>query len=340
MNKFLKISKALTITSKQQAVLYTGSQIRLCWSRKYSCSKDGGSKVGFIGLGNMGSHMATNLIKGGKEVVVFDLVASQLEELKTNGASIAQSPAHVASQSDCIVTMLPSSPNVISCYTEGDDCLLSTVRAGTLIIDSSTIDAGVSQEMSAAAKAKGAVYMDAPVSGGIIAAKAATLTFMVGGPADRYTEAETLLSLMGKNMVHCGDVGTGQAAKICNNMLLGISMIGVSEAMNLGISLGLDPKLLASILNTSSGRCWSSDTYNPCPGVLENTPSSNGYKGGFGTALMTKDLGLAQNAATETKTANPLGSLAHQLYRVMCNQGYENLDFSSVYKFLKEQKEK
>eukprot|EP00914_Ancora_sagittata_P000098 GHVO01000503.1.p1 GENE.GHVO01000503.1~~GHVO01000503.1.p1 ORF type:complete len:219 (+),score=26.27 GHVO01000503.1:97-657(+) len=179
--------------------------------------------------------------------------------------------------------------------------------------------------------------MDAPVSGGVVAARDALLTFMVGGPQSEFEKAKEVLSKMGKNVVHCGDVGTGQAAKICNNMLLGISMIGTSEAMNLGINLGLDPKLLAQILNMSSGRCWSTELYNPCPGVVEGIPSSNEYKGGFGTALMAKDLGLAQNAATNTLSPTPMGSLAHQIYRIMSNTELKGKDFASVFKFLQDQ---
>lgn len=165
----------------------------------------------------------------------------------------------------------------------------------------------------------------------------AKLTFMVGGVEEEYNAAQELLTCMGANVVYCGPVGTGQAAKICNNMLLAIGMIGTAETMNLGIRLGLDPKLLAKILNMSSGRCWSSDTYNPAPGVMEGVPSANNYQGGFGTTLMAKDLGLAQHTATNTKTPIPLGSLAHQIFRVMCSRGYANKDFSSVFQFLREE---
>merc|ERR550539_699007 len=161
---------------------------------------------------------------------------------------------------------------------------------------------------------------------------------MVGAPSAKdFDQAKDILQHMGKAIIHCGDVGTGGAVKICNNMLLAVSMIGVSETMNLGINLGLDPKLLAEILSSATGRCWSVDTYNPCPGVLPNVPSSNEYKGGFGTALMTKDLGLAQDAATRAQSATPLGSLAHQIYRVMCNAGYADKDFSAAFQFLKEE---
>ncbi|KAH0627362.1 hypothetical protein JD844_002968 [Phrynosoma platyrhinos] len=172
---------------------------------------------------------------------------------------------------------------------------------------------------------------------GVGAARAGNLTFMVGGVEQEFDAAKELLTCMGSNVVYCGEVGTGQAAKICNNMLLAISMIGTAETMNLGIRLGLDPKLLAKILNMSSGRCWSSDTYNPVPGVMEGVPSANNYQGGFGTTLMAKDLGLAQISATNTKTPVPLGSLAHQVYRIMCAKGYAQKDFSSVFQFLREE---
>ncbi|KAK3106391.1 hypothetical protein FSP39_019036 [Pinctada imbricata] len=290
--------------------------------------------VGFIGLGNMGNHMAKNLVNKGYSLVVFDVNKAVVKELQDAGAKAAGSPAEVASLTKHIVTMLPASQHVTEVYT-GNNGILSSVQSGSMMIDSSTIDPAVSQEMAKLAGGKNSVYLDAPVSGGVNAAKGALLTFMVGGPKDKFEVAKTILDNMGKNVVHCGAVGTGQAAKICNNMLLAISMIGTSEAMNLGISLGLDPKLLASILNTSSGRCWSSDTYNPCPGVLENVPSSNDYKGGFGTALMTKDLGLAKNAAQATSTACPLGSFAQEFYTKMTEKGYGQKDFSSAFQVIK-----
>ncbi|XP_033625268.1 3-hydroxyisobutyrate dehydrogenase, mitochondrial-like [Asterias rubens] len=292
--------------------------------------------VGFIGLGNMGAHMAKNLIKQGYPLIVHDVYPEAVSELQGKGAQIADTAAEVAEKVDRIVTMLPSSPNVLEAYNSRNG-ILSTVKKGTLIIDSSTIDPSVAKDVAAQADKKGAVYLDAPVSGGVNAARDAVLTFMVGGKPEEFEAAKELLQCMGKNVVNTGPVGTGQAAKICNNMMLGIAMIGTSETMNLGIRLGLDPMMLAQILNTSSGRSWSSDTYNPVPGVLDGVPSSNNYKGGFSTALMTKDLGLAQNAATNTKTPTPLGSLAHQIYRVMCNKGYSHKDFSSAYQYLKEE---
>eukprot|EP00092_Neocalanus_flemingeri_P010175 GFUD01010965.1.p1 GENE.GFUD01010965.1~~GFUD01010965.1.p1 ORF type:complete len:359 (+),score=115.58 GFUD01010965.1:83-1078(+) len=296
-----------------------------------------GETVGFIGLGNMGRGMADNLITKGHSVVLYDVVPEAVAAMTAKGAKGATSPAQVAAESDLIVTMLPNNAIVANVY-EGPDGIFSTVKSGSFLIDSSTVDPALSKDLAGKAAAAGCQFVDAPVSGGINAASAGTLTFMVGANTDQdYAKAEMLLSNMGAKITHCGGVGTGGAVKICNNMLLAVSMIGTSEAMNLGIKLGLDPKLLAGILGTATGRCWSVDTYNPCPGVLENVPSSNDYKGGFGTALMTKDLGLAQDAATRAQAATPLGSLAHQIYRVMCNAGYAEKDFSSAFKFLREQ---
>lgn len=283
--------------------------------------------------------MARNLLSKGHSLVVFDVYPEAMASLLDSGAVASHNPTEVADKADRIITMLPSSPHVIEAYL-GENGILQSVKPGTLLLDSSTIDPATSREVAAAAKKKGAVYMDAPVSGGVNAAKAATLTFMVGGSSSEFEAAKPLLECMGKNVVHCGDVGTGQAAKICNNMLLAITMIGTAETMNLGMRLGLEPKLLASILNTSSGRCWSSELYNPVPGVLEGVPSANNYQGGFSSALMTKDLGLAQNAATKTLTPTPLGSLSHQLYRILVQKGFGSKDFSSIYTFLKENESK
>ncbi|XP_039593643.1 3-hydroxyisobutyrate dehydrogenase b [Polypterus senegalus] len=292
--------------------------------------------VGFIGLGNMGRPMAKNLLKNGYPVIASDVFPEACKEIQDLGAQVLDSPAEVADKADRIITMLPSSPHVIEVYT-GPNGVLKKVKKGSLLIDSSTIDPSVSKDMAAAAEKMGAVFMDAPVSGGVGAASSGKLTFMVGGMEEEFNAVKELLTTMGTNIVYCGQVGTGQAAKICNNMLLAIGMIGTAETMNLGIRLGLDPKLLAQILNMSSGRCWSSDTYNPVPGVMEGVPSANNYQGGFGTTLMAKDLGLAQNTATNTKTPVPLGSLAHQIYRMMCARGYAQKDFSSVFQFLREE---
>ncbi|XP_028390830.1 3-hydroxyisobutyrate dehydrogenase, mitochondrial-like [Dendronephthya gigantea] len=292
--------------------------------------------IGFIGLGNMGGPMAKNLLKNSHKLIVSDVVSSSIEELQKEGADVSENPADIASKTSIIITMLPSSPNVSEVYL-GKNGIIETVQEGSLLIDSSTINPEVAKEVALKAKEKSATFLDAPVSGGVMASQNGTLSFLVGGSKTGFERAKPILQCMGQNIFHCGGTATGQAVKICNNLLLAISMIGTSEAMNLGQNLGLDPKLLADVINKSSGRCWSSELYNPCPGVLENVPSTNHYQGGFGTALMTKDLGLAQEAATSTKSATPLGSLAHQIYRIMCNRGYGHLDFSSAYKFLKEE---
>jgi len=299
--------------------------------RQYSAPAN--NTVGFIGLGNMGKGMAENLVTKGHPVLAYDVTADAVSAIVGKGAQGASGPAQVAAGSETVVTMLPNNAIVETVYKE----VLDNARSGSLLIDCSTVDPALSKQLSQEAQAKGCQFVDAPVSGGINAASAGTLTFMVGAESEEtFAAAEILLKNMGAKITHCGGVGTGGAVKICNNLLLAISMIGTSEAMNLGIKLGLDPKLLASIMGSATGRCWSVDTYNPCPGVLDNVPSSNDYRGGFGTALMTKDLGLAQDAATRTKAATPLGSVAHQMYRVMCNAGYAEKDFSSAFQFLRE----
>jgi len=267
--------------------------------------------------------------------VVYDIFPEATLKVKEAGAVVANNPAEVAEQSDTIITMLPNSSHVMECFNGGNG-ILQTVKPGSLLIDSSTIDPEVAKQIFTLADSKGSLFMDAPVSGGYLGAVAGTLTFMVGAGEKEFDGAKPILSMMGKNIVRCGDIGSGLIAKLCNNMLLGIAMAGTSEAMNLGIRLGLEPKLLANILNTSTGRCWSSDTYNPVPGVMENVPSSNGYKGGFGTALIAKDLGLAQTVATRSNTGIPMGALSHQLYRIMSSQGHGLKDFSFIYQFLQD----
>ena len=290
-------------------------------------------KIGFIGLGNMGSPMAINLLKAGHDLVVFDLDVNSVQKL------LAQYPDKVTDAAslkmlaglgmELIITMLPASQHVKSVYL-GQEGLLANVFKQTALIDSSTIDPQTAREVASLAIAQGNVMLDAPVSGGTAGAEAGTLTFMVGGDSSVFDKFKDIFSKMGKNIVYCGESGNGQVAKVANNMLLGISMIGTAEAMSLGVSLGMDPKILAGIINTSSGRCWSSDTYNPFPGVLENVPSSRGYTGGFGTDLMLKDLGLAVEAAKVAKQPIPLGSLAQQMYQTFSLQGYGALDFSAI----------
>ena len=286
-------------------------------------------KIGFIGLGHMGAPMARNLLKAGHALAVFDVAAANVQAMVSLGAQAASSAKQAASKAELVITMLPSSPHVKSVYS-GAEGVLAGVARGTTLIDSSTIDPHTAREVAAWAEAQGNPMADAPVSGGTGGAEAGTLTFMVGGSAEIFERIAPVLRQMGKNIVHCGAAGTGQVAKICNNMILGISMIGVAEAMNLGASLGIDPKVLAGIINTSSGRCWSSDTYNPYPGVMDNVPASRGYSGGFGTDLMLKDLTLATDAAKQSKQPVMLGALAQQLYQTLSAQGAGALDFSSI----------
>lgn len=290
-------------------------------------------KIGFIGLGNMGSPMANNLLKAGHELFIFDLVQASVKKLvdqHPGKVSALSAPKEVAAAGlDLIITMLPAAVHVKSVYL-GPDGVLANVSTQTALIDSSTIDPQTAREVAAIAAAQGNVMLDAPVSGGTGGAEAGTLTFMVGGDEAEFTCYKNIFNAMGKNIVYCGGSGNGQVAKVANNMLLGISMIGTAEAMSLGVSLGMEPKVLAGIINTSSGRCWSSDTYNPFPGVLENVPASRGYTGGFGSDLMLKDLGLAAEAAKLAKQPIPLGSLAQQIYQTFSLQGNGGLDFSAI----------
>lgn len=289
-------------------------------------------KIGFIGLGNMGGPMARNLLKAGHQLTVSDLSETAVADLVAAGATAAPSIAELArSDVEMIITMLPAAPHVKSVYL-GDDGLLANVAPQVRLIDSSTIDPMSAREVAAAAEKQGNRMVDAPVSGGTGGAIACTLTFMVGGEQADFDAALPVLQAMGKNIVHCGPGGNGQVAKVANNMLLAITMIGTAEAMNLGVSLGMDPGVLAGIINTSSGRNWSSDTYNPYPGVMDNVPASRGYSGGFGTDLMLKDLGLATEAARQSRQPVILGGLAQQLYQTFSSQGNGALDFSAIIK--------
>lgn len=286
--------------------------------------------IGFIGLGNMGGPMARNLLKAGHRLSVFDLSGTALAGLADAGAQPAASPAAIAQAGvEVIISMLPAAAHVRQVYL-GDEGLLSHVPASVLLIDCSTIDPMTAREVAAAAARQGNPMLDAPVSGGTGGAAAATLTFMVGGSEADLQKAQPILAAMGKHIVHCGGSGNGQVAKVANNLLLGISMIGVAEAMSLGVALGMDAKVLADVINASSGRCWSSEIYNPYPGVVENSPASRGYSGGFGSDLMLKDLGLASEAAQKARQPVILGALAQQLYQAFSLQGNGALDFSAI----------
>jgi len=288
-------------------------------------------KIAFIGLGNMGAPMARNLLKAGHVLSVFDLNTQVVGALVEAGAVAAASPKDAATGAETVITMLPAAAHVRHVLT-AEDGVLAGIAKGVPIIDSSTIDPASAKAFGAMAAEHGNPFVDAPVSGGTGGAAAGTLTFMVGGSAAAFEQVRPVLSAMGKNLVHCGDTGAGQGAKICNNLVLGITMAGVAEAMSLGEALGIDPKVLGGIINTSTGRCWSSDTYNPFPGVIDTAPSSRGYTGGFGTDLMLKDLGLAGDAAKSVRQPVYLGALAQQLYQTVSSKGDGKLDFSAVIK--------
>lgn len=286
-------------------------------------------KIAFIGLGNMGAPMARNLIKAGHQLNLFDLNQTVLAELAALGGHISASPKDAAQGSDLVITMLPAAAHVRSVYLN-EDGVLAGIAQGVPAVDCSTIDPQTIRDVAATAAKQGVVLGDAPVSGGTGGAQAGTLTFMVGASAEHFEVLKPVLAQMGKNIVHCGDVGTGQIAKICNNMLLGISMIGVAEAMALGNSLGIDTGVLAGIINSSTGRCWSSEVYNPWPGIVETAPASRGYTGGFGAELMLKDLGLATEAARVAHQPVILGAVAQQLYQAMSLRGEGGKDFSAI----------
>ena len=287
-------------------------------------------KVAFLGLGNMGLPMALNLVTAGHQVRGFDLVQAQLDAFKAGGGVPAPSASDAIPDTDVIISMLPASRHVEALYL-GDSGLLAVANPKTLLIDCSTISPKVSQAVAAQAKAKGFAMIDAPVSGGTAGAQAATLTFMVGGDGNDVDRARPLLEKMGKNIFHAGPSGSGQTVKVCNNMLLGIQMLGTSEALRLGIANGMNPKVLSDIMSKSSGRNWVLELYNPCPGVMENVPSSKGYAGGFGVDLMLKDLGLATENASDLDASIPLGDLSRRLYEAHSQAGNGQLDFSSVF---------
>lgn len=288
--------------------------------------------IAFIGLGNMGGPMALNLHKAGHAVRAFDLSQPACDRLAALGLQIAQSASAAVQGADTVISMLPASAHVQALYLGNASApgLLDAIARGALIIDSSTIAAATSQKVARAAEAAGMAFIDAPVSGGTGGALAGTLTFMVGGDAAALERARPVLGKMGATLFHAGAAGAGQTAKICNNMLLGILMAGTSEALALGVANGLDPKVLSEIMRRSSGGNWALEKYNPWPGVHDNAPASKGYAGGFGTDLMLKDLGLAQENATAVRAATPLGGLARSLYAAHSLAGNGALDFSSI----------
>ncbi|MBM7332089.1 3-hydroxyisobutyrate dehydrogenase [Alcanivorax marinus] len=286
-------------------------------------------KIGFFGVGNMGGPMAANLAAAGHDVTAFDPVPALREAAEESGVHTTDTPADALAGAEVVISMLPSAAAVTGLYL-GDDGILPRIQPDALIIDCSTIDAATSRRVAEAAAESGLAMIDAPVSGGVGGARAGTLTFICGGSEDAVERARPILDAMGKNVFRAGPPGAGQVAKICNNMLLAVHMIGTAEALQMGADHGLDPKVLSEIMRVSSGGNWSLEVYNPWPGVMPNVPASNNYDGGFGVNLMNKDLGLALEAALATRSATPMGALARSLYASHANQGYGNKDFSSI----------
>lgn len=283
--------------------------------------------VAFIGLGNMGSGMADNLVKNDYNVLAFDLSEAALTKAKEAGCTIAKSTEQAVSEADIVITMLPAGKHVKDIYSNQ---ILASVREGTLLIDCSTIDVETAKDVSELAEEKGLKMLDAPVSGGVAAAAGGTLTFMVGGDADAFDKAQGVLSAMGKKIVHAGGHGAGQAAKICNNMLLGATMIATCESFQLAQKLGLDAQVFFDIASNASGQTWSMTTYCPVKGVGPQSPADNDFAGGFASALMLKDLGLAMQGAKGVNAQVPMGELAAKWFEMHCEEGNAGMDFSSI----------
>jgi 3-hydroxyisobutyrate dehydrogenase len=292
------------------------------------------ARIGFLGLGNMGLPMATNLAKAQHAVTGFDVVAASVEKFAADGGAAAPSASSAVAGAEVIVTMLPAGKEVREVYL-GDDGVLAHAAPGTLLIDSSTIDVDTARAVAGAAQAKGFAMLDAPVSGGVTGAQAATLTFMVGGSDDAFARAKPLLEKMGKTIVHAGAAGAGQAAKICNNMMLAVSMIGVSEGFLLADKLGLDRQKLFDIASKSSGQSWAMTSYCPVPGLVPTSPANRDYQAGFTAAMMLKDLRLAQEAARAAGATTPLGAEAAALYGLYVAHGHGPVDFSGIIRFLR-----
>jgi len=291
------------------------------------------TNIAFIGVGNMGGPMARNLLKAGHKVAAFDLSAAVLDPVLKAGAVKSSSANDAAKDADVVITMLPAGHHVRSVYL--DNGVLGAAKKGALLIDSSTIDVDSARAVHAAAEKAGFLFLDAPVSGGTGGAEAGTLTFMCGGSDAAFESAKPVLEKMGKKIAHAGGPGAGQAAKICNNMMLGISMIGTCEALVLGEKLGLKAQALFDIMSTSSGQSWSLTTYCPVPGPVPTAPSNRDYAGGFATALMLKDLKLAQTAAQSVSANTPLGAEAAQLYALFAALGHAGTDFSGIIRMLR-----
>lgn len=293
-------------------------------------------QIAFFGVGNMGGPMAINLVRAGHQVRVYDLAQPLIDAVVAEGAEAGGTPAETVAGADMVISMLPSAAAVNGLYL-GEQGVLKAIAPSALIIDCSTIDAATAKHLAGEAAAVGLTVIDAPVSGGVGGARGGTLTFICGGETDAVERARPVLMNMGRNVFHAGAVGAGQIAKICNNMLLAIHMIGTCEALQLGADNGLDPKVLSDIMLASSGRNWSLEVYNPWPGAMENVPSANQYQGGFAVDLMNKDLSLAMETVLAVKGRAPMGALAKNLYGIHGAQGNGRLDFSSILSMLRAQ---
>ena len=291
------------------------------------------TQIAFIGLGHMGSPMTKNLLKAGLTVKVFDISAGAMQSLTAHGAIATHSIPEAVQDADVIITMLQTGQQV-SDVCLGSNGLFAHTKPNVLYIDSSSIDITTTRELHITAKKAEIAMLDAPVSGGVAGAEAGTLTFMVGGTEENFNRGKPIFEKMGKKVVHAGLAGSGQAAKICNNLILGISMIGVSEAFILGEKLGLDPKKFFEISSNASGQCWSMTSYCPVPGLVEKAPSNNEFKPGFAASMMLKDLHLGQHAAESVNAAIPMGTIATELYTLFVNQGHADTDFSGIIKML------
>jgi 3-hydroxyisobutyrate dehydrogenase len=290
--------------------------------------------IGFIGLGNMGGPMARNLLKAGHRLRAYDVVPAAVDRAVAAGAVAAESVASAARDAEVVITMLPAGEQVREVYL-GEHGLIAAATPGTLLIDCSTIDVATAREVNGEAAAAGLAMLDAPVSGGVAGAEAGTLTFMAGGDAAAFAAAEPILRAMGKTIVHAGGPGNGQAAKICNNLILGVSMLAVCEAFALAEQLGLDAQTLFDVASKSSGQCWALTSYCPVPGPVPTSPANRDYRPGFTAAMMLKDLRLAERAAAATGAASPMGTRAAALYAGFVEQGGRDRDFSGVIEMLR-----
>ena len=287
--------------------------------------------IGFIGVGTMGKPMARNLLKASYPVTVFDLDSAPVEELREYGAEAAASAAECASRGEVVITMLPSSPNVEQAVL-GADGALAGMDQGGILIDMSTIDPLVTRRVNELVAARGVRMLDAPVSGGSRGARDATLTIMVGGPADLFEECKPIFEALGRSVIHCGEIGMGEVVKVVNNLIAGVSMAVVAEAFNIGVKAGADPRLMYEVISKSSGSCWSLNQNLPYPGILQDAPANEDFAPGFMVELMRKDLGLAMSAAKGLKAPALLASVAHELYGAASNLGHGRKDMSAVRK--------